>query len=217
MNDCSIYKLPRIPHCGVAKLPFPANAVGSYYFKIKVGENYLIIPSNDITTSEQYFYLNAGKLPINRELLVEIYTRSTNVLQKFNLTRNIGSECYPENVSKCFSQFILLLEPSFGIINYDLQFPDAQVETPTYYQINFVNGNYVDVNHLIPDVSLYTVTSVNDSIRVWVAGEKYYWNEGTQNFSDQIVIVTGTNRIYFKNYLEGERVEVEILNKFVLK
>lgn len=218
--NCSIYDLGKHPSCGIMKLPFPANSSGEYYIKASVGRSGFQLPLPEINSENAYFYLNGSHLPMLRDIEFEILKRQTNEVQKFNLERNIGTDCYPENVQKCFSKFRLFLEPIFGIENYEIQFPHASGGSANellYYDIKFVNGNVYSFDYVIPDPMLYTTVSVNASIRVWVDGIKYYWNDDEQLFADQIIIDHVNKTITFKEDVNGGRVEFEFYDNLILR
>jgi hypothetical protein len=217
MIGCDVYDLGKAPMCGVIKLPFPANGLGEYYIIANLGDASIQLTTPEITDDNAYFYINASKLPIRRDLILSIYSRLDNDIETFNLTRNIGSDCYVENQTKCFSKFRIYLEQRLGIEEYTIEFPvnGGSAGTLLYYDIRFVNANTFVSTYNLPDFSLYTTVSVNASLKVWVDGIKYYYNDNIQDFSDQIIV--NGNTITFLESVNGGRVEVELYDNLVLR
>lgn len=216
--NCDVYDLGKVPTCEIVKLPFPANGLGEYYIIADLGDASIQIPTPDITDDNAYFYINASKLPIRRDLILSIYGGLDNVIETFNLTRNIGSDCYVENQTKCFSKFRIYLEQRLGIENCSIEFPESDSGSASallYYDIRFVSNNTFVANYNLPDFSLYTTVSVNASLKVWVDGIKYYYNDNIQDFSDQIIV--NGNTISFLESVGGGRVEVEFYDNLVLR
>jgi hypothetical protein len=218
MTNCDIYDLGVVPHCGLVKLPFPANGIGEYYLKVSTGNVDFNLPTALVTNENPFFWIDASSLPMHRDLKLSIYSAIGNEKQTFNLTRNIGSDCDVENEEKCFSKFNIFLKYTTGIESYAIEFPETGgggTSELLYYDIRFVTGNTFVSTYNLPDFSLYTTVSVNASLRVYVDGIKYYYNENIQDFSDQIVV--NGNVISFLEAVNGGRVEVEFYNNLVLK
>jgi len=218
MMNCDVYDLGKAPTCGVIKLPFPANGLGEHFIMVDLGDASIKLDTPAITEDNAYFYVNASKLPIRRDLILSVYGIIDNAIETFNLTRNIGSDCYVENQTRCFSKFRLHLEQVLGVQDYTIEFPEndgSSAGNLLYYDIRFVSTNTFVAAYNLPDFSLYTTVSVNASLKVWVDGIKYYWNDNIQDFSDQIVV--NGNTISFLESVNGGRVEIELYDNLVLR
>jgi hypothetical protein len=111
----------------------------------------------------------------------------------------------------------MYLEQRIGIVDYEILFPPVNdgVSNLLYYDIRFVPGNTFVANYNLPEFGLYTTVSVNASLKVWVDGIKYYYNDNIQDFSDQIIL--NGNTITFLESINGGRVEIELYNNLVLR
>jgi hypothetical protein len=86
-------------------------------------------------------------------------------------------------------------------------------QTSDYYDIKILSGNiYTFENFTLPNLSLYTLKSVNESLKVICDGIKFWWNDNDQDFGDQFV--QSGNTLEFLNQVE--RIEIEFYNKLIL-
>ena len=219
--NCEIYDLGSHPACGVMKLPFASNGMGNYYMRAKVGRSAIDVPFPEITNENMFFFFDGGKMPMLRDLEFSIYKTSDHALQTFNLTRNLGTDCVPSNQTKCFSVFRIFFQPIFGLIDYEIQFPDSNAgggDTLLFSDIKFVTGTSYTYTYNIPNLTLYTPESVNSALHVFVNGVRYYWNEGELLYQDQFGQNFGSDQITVRDDISGGWLAVDFYdNRLVLK
>jgi len=82
-----------------------------------------------------------------------------------------------------------------------------------YYDIKMLSGNiYTFENFTLPNLSLYTRKSVNESLKVICDGIKFWWNDNNQDFGDQFIQSGNTLQFLY----QVERIEIEFYNKLIL-
>lgn len=83
-----------------------------------------------------------------------------------------------------------------------------------YYDIGIINSNvYTFQGFTLPNLTMYTNKSINESLKVFADGIKYWYNDGDQDFSDQYI--KSGNTLQFMDTVQ--RLEVEFINKLILK
>jgi hypothetical protein len=101
-----------------------------------------------------------------------------------------------------------------GAIYIRVEKTSINVVVPSdYYDVDIISSNtYTFAGFTLPNLSLYTLKSVNESLKVFGDGIKFWWNNNDQNFSDQYI--QNGNTLEFLDTVE--RIEIEFTNKLIL-